>query len=538
MSTSGPQRKVMDRCRDALNLIMSGIADGDEKESDIVSGVEKLQDILSKHYVTMRSLRWMKVCEVYSAVDVVILHKVLLDLGDDWDPEWEAIFTGMAGETAEARVETVGRLEKKGTSGPKMKHTYWKGGDLTKWMRFVENFKNLAVEFGYTDEQGYTRLLLYTTDSPDREMIELLRAEGLTCAGIIDRIHKLKLVTKGSGSQRELTDVSQGGKESVEDYFNKFQKNRREIEQIKGRKFPIDEVIEKFNKGLWLELKKLIITARIPKDNFFEYFIQVQLLEKEFKVITAKSPDDKKKTNLTAAEIRKQKPCHAGKNCTRKDCPYKHDFKKEPRERGICFAERDRGRCDRRNCPFRHKKKDEREEDSKEDDEPDLGKICFYGKTLNVHGRDEGRVVWDSGTNVMIHYKKEDFIELKMYDKPDLTVVGGDTEVPILGRGFVMWRSESCRLKDPIKMEMSYAPDFGLTLVSHSKLDRKGVKMVGENGIVKFSLSGHRLMTAKLASDELYDLDIRAESKTAEGRKKNYLCRIKKWHDRLGHQHA
>ena len=54
MSTSGPQRKVMDRCRNALNLIMSGIADGDEKESDIVAGVEELQGILSTHYVTMR----------------------------------------------------------------------------------------------------------------------------------------------------------------------------------------------------------------------------------------------------------------------------------------------------------------------------------------------------------------------------------------------------------------------------------------------------------------------------------------------------
>ena len=109
-------------------------------------------------------------------------------------------------------------------SGPSQKHEVWKGGDLTAWCRWKEDFIDLSTEYQYDNEVGTRRLKKYTARSDESSMVWGLSTRGMTYIEVIERITQRKIITRRGEGLKSLDSMKQE-KESVEQYLCRWIKN-------------------------------------------------------------------------------------------------------------------------------------------------------------------------------------------------------------------------------------------------------------------------------------------------------------------------
>ena len=481
--------------------------------------------------------------KVKSPEEVSTLHDILYNYSDEdvvgksWLDLWGSLCedpmvasgNGNANAPRGAVRMYAGNQVEARKSGPKMMFEQWTGGDLTKWMKWVRAFTSLQREYATSEESAIVRLLVNTQDSEEAVFVKALDDGSRSWEEIIQEITKIKEETRAGAGKGELTDVVQG-RGSVEKYFTEFEENREDIERYKEITFSEREKIEKFKLGLWGKIKSQLVIKEIPEDNLFQFFREVQKIEKKVRQLfpssqgkgeqtgtnkTGKDSGGKGRTHLTEEEQKKpeqpKKDCRNGKDCTVSGCQFKHP-EKTPRRDRICYQYRDTGACHRENCKFKHEKGTEKGQEKRG------GSLNFVNET-HIHfskAKDEeykgsSREVlslWDPGSNTMICAAKDYFDTFEAFQKPRATRVGGGNLVKLLGIGTVKFKSRSNQTGNDISIRMLYGPDFKYNLISHSKLDKKGSTFSGSNGKMEFKMNGKRYMTAEMKDNGLYILDI------------------------------
>lgn len=488
-------RNLKKEALEAIKVIYATL-ESDQAETVLDSNIATLAGIIDayKGSSAIKKVRWRDITSsLDDGIDEEILLLLLREKIDLFTPDFRSILRETTGDSKEQKDTQEPFVL---NTGPKMSHMKWTKGNLVEWIRFVSHFECMVEEYTYTKEKALNRFLIYTMNSTEYSMIEMLSKSMSDWETIANEITVVKTNTLKGDRQERLDTITQGWR-TLEEYYFEFEENRVIQEKIQDVVYTEREKVDAFQKGLWKDFRLQLLNAITDESSLIKYFRSLQPLEVKYRMLTEMFIPESPWDDQEHSEKKKKKS-----NSTRK----------VPDKEKMCWF---KGKCNRKEtCKFKHPKEDSEDlKDPKDDVTKTKGKKKkqvsqnFVCVKTNASALKENLVIWDSGSNAMIHNNLDDFETYNEFKEPDVTIVGGGLKVKLLGKGIVNWTSDSSEFES-LPIEMYYAPDFEMTIISQSKLDKKGVEQICSNGKLSFRLQDSLLMTGKLTNEELYTLDI------------------------------